>query len=54
MATFIAILEPAYHYGVEGGSRNNTKMSEIRDRVCEGPVGDGHAHAALDDPGKSF
>ena len=48
VALGVAILKSPSENGVDRGTRHDTKLSVARYGIGEPPVGDGHAHASLD------
>ncbi len=47
----VAVLESANHHGVQHRSGHDTELSGTRHSVCKPPIGNGDAHAALNDSG---
>ena len=48
----VAIGEPAGQHPVDPGARNNAQLSKLRHSPGQGPVGDRHTHAALNNKGE--
>jgi len=51
VAAGIAVLETARKNLIESRSGDHSELSAARDCLSETPVGDGNAHATLDDRG---
>ena len=45
----VPIGEPARKQGVKGCSRDDAELTELGDGLRQAPIGDAHAHTALDD-----
>ena len=51
MTTGIAHLQATRHHRVDTGARDDAELTSQRDRSRKSPRRNGHAHAALNDPG---